>query len=59
LRPRHQVLFLPLAALGLSLFNTATGMLLYQRLPPGARLIQGASVIVQLLFLVAIAQILW
>jgi hypothetical protein len=59
LRPRHQVLFLPLAALGLSLFNTATGMLLYRRLPPGARLLQGASVIVQLLFLVAIAQILW
>lgn len=59
LRPRHQVLFLPLAALGLSLFNTATGMILYRRLPTGARLLQSASVIVQLLFLVAIAQILW
>ncbi|MGQ9547514.1 MAG: PH domain-containing protein [Roseiflexus sp.] len=59
LRPRHQVLFLPLAALGLSLLNTAIGMALYRNLPLGARLLQSASVIVQLLFLVAIAQILW
>lgn len=59
LRPRHQTLFLPLAAFGLSLLNTAAGLALYRRLPPGARLLQGASVIVQLLFLVAVAQILW
>jgi hypothetical protein len=59
LRPRHQTLFLPLAAFGLSLLNAAAGLALYQRLPPGARLLQGASVIVQLLFLVAVAQILW
>lgn len=59
LRPRHQALFLPLAALGLSLLNTAAGLALYQRLPLGARLLQGASVIVQLLFLVAVASILW
>lgn len=59
LRPRHQTLFLPLAALGLSLLNTAVGLALYERLPLGARLLQGASVIVQLLFLIAVAQILW
>ncbi len=58
LRPRHQTLFLPLAAFGLSLLNMAAGLALYRRLPPGARLLQGASVIVQLLFLVAVAQIL-
>lgn len=58
LRPRHQTLFLPLAAFGLSLLNTAAGLALYRRLPPGARLLQGASVIVQLLFLIAVAQIL-
>lgn len=59
LRPRHQTLFLPLAAFGLSLLNMAAGLSLYQRLPSGARLLQGASVIVQLLFLVAVVQILW
>lgn len=59
LRPRHQTLFLPLAALGLSLLNVAAGLALYQRLPLGARLLQGASMIVQLLFLIATAQILW
>lgn len=59
LRPRYQTLFLPLAAFGLSLLNTAAGLALYQRLPLGARLLQGASLVVQLLFLVAVAQILW
>ncbi|NWG20060.1 MAG: hypothetical protein HXY39_06995 [Chloroflexi bacterium] len=59
LRPRHQALFLPLAALGLSLLNMAAGLALYNRLPPGAQLLQGASVIVQILFLVAVASILY
>ncbi|WP_041330409.1 PH domain-containing protein [Roseiflexus castenholzii] len=59
LRPRHQTLFLPLAAFGLSLLNTTAGLALYRSLPLGARLLQGASVIVQLLFLVAVVQILW
>ncbi|HWQ15562.1 MAG TPA: PH domain-containing protein [Roseiflexaceae bacterium] len=58
LRPRHQALFLPLAAFGLSLLNTALGLALYQRERLGARLLQGASVIVQLLFAVALATVI-
>lgn len=53
LRPRHQVLFLPLAAFGLSLFNTVLGLLIYRAQPIGARLLQGASVLAQLLFGIA------
>lgn len=53
LRPRHQVLFLPLAAFLLSLLNTGLGMRLYQREQTGARLLQVASVLVQVLFGVA------
>jgi hypothetical protein len=53
LRPRHQVLFLPLAAFGLSLLNTVVGLLLYRSQQLGARLLQGTSVIVQLLFGIA------
>src|SRR5262245_18982871 len=53
LRPRHQVLFLPLAAFGLSLFNMVLGLLAYHRQQLGARLLQGASVVVQLLFGIA------
>jgi hypothetical protein len=53
LRPRHQVLFLPLAAFGLSLLNTVLGLLFYRRQQLGARLLQGASVMVQLLLLIA------
>jgi hypothetical protein len=53
LRPRHQVLFLPLAAFGLSLLNVVLGLLFYRRQPIGARLLQGASVVVQILFGIA------
>jgi hypothetical protein len=53
LRPRHQVLFLPLAAFGLSLLNTVLGLLFYRRQQLGARLLQGASVVVQILFGIA------
>jgi hypothetical protein len=53
LRPRHQVLFLPLAAFGLSLFNVVLGLLFYRRQQIGARLLQGASVVVQILFGIA------
>lgn len=53
LRPRHQVLFLPLAAFGLSLLNVVIGLLFYRRQQLGARLLQGASVVVQLLFGIA------
>jgi hypothetical protein len=58
LRPRHQALFLPLAAFGLSLLNTALGLALYRREQLGARLLQGASVIVQMLFVVALAAVI-
>ncbi len=53
LRPRHQVLFLPLAAFGLTLLNTVVGLLFYRAQPVGARLLQGASVVVQILFGIA------
>jgi hypothetical protein len=58
-RPRHQVLFLPLAAFGLALFNTALGLLTYRQLPIGARLLQAASVLVQILFGIAIVTIIY
>jgi len=58
LRPRHQVLFLPLAAFGLSLFNMVVGLLAYRRQQLGARLLQGASVLVQLLFGIAAVTII-
>jgi hypothetical protein len=57
-RPRHQVLFLPLAAFGLSLLNTVIGLAFYRRQQLGARLLQGASVVVQILFGVAVATII-
>lgn len=51
--PRHQILFLPLAGAALGLLNTALGLGLYRREPMGARLLQVASAVVQLLFTVA------
>lgn len=53
LHPRHQVLFLPLAAFGLALFNMIVGLLIYRRQPIGARLLQGVSVLMQVLFGIA------
>ncbi len=53
LRPRHQVLFLPLAALMLCLLNMGLGLMLYQQEQTGARLLQFGSVLVQVLFAVA------
>ena len=58
LQPRHDALFLPLAAFLLSLVNTAGGLILYQSQRLGARLLQGASVVVQLLFGIAVLTIL-
>lgn len=58
LRPRHQVLFLPLAALALSLLNMVLGLLFYRAQPVGARLLQGASVVVQILFGIAVLTII-
>jgi Bacterial PH domain len=58
LRPRHQILFLPLAAFGLTLLNIALGILVYRRQQLGARLLQGASLIVQILFGIAMLTII-
>ncbi|MCU0495241.1 MAG: PH domain-containing protein [Chloroflexaceae bacterium] len=58
LRPKYQVLFLPMAALVVSLMNLGLGLSLYQRQPAGARLLQLGSVLVQFLFSVAIFSVL-
>jgi hypothetical protein len=58
LRPRHQALFLPLAAFGLGLLNTVLGLAVYRRERLAARLLQGASVIVQILFAAAVVDII-
>jgi hypothetical protein len=58
LRPRHQILFLPLAAFGLTLVNIGLGILVYQRQQLCARLLQGASLIVQILFGIAMLTII-
>ncbi|MBK9941407.1 MAG: PH domain-containing protein [Kouleothrix sp.] len=58
LRPRHQVLFLPLAATSLSLINMIIGLVFYRAQQLGARLLQGASVVVQILFGIAMLTII-
>lgn len=58
LRPRHQVLFLPLAAFGLMVFNIGVGLALYRREQAGARMLQVASVLVLVLFGVATLRVL-
>lgn len=58
LRPRHQVLFMPLAAFVLSLLNTALGLSFYRQDRTGAQLLQLGSVVIQVLFGVAILAIL-
>lgn len=57
-RPRHQVLFLPLAAFGIGLINTVVGLIVYSRQPLGSRLLQGASVLAQILFGIAVLTII-
>ncbi len=56
-RPRYQILFIPLAAFGLTLVNLILGMVLYARQLLSARLIQGASLVVQILFAIALVTI--
>jgi hypothetical protein len=58
LRPRHQVLFMPLAAFGLSLINTGLGISFYRRNKTSARLLQLGSVFVQIMFGVALLAVL-
>jgi hypothetical protein len=59
LAPRHQILFLPLAAAALGLLNTGLGLTLYGREPVGARMLQIASAGTQILFAVAALSILY
>jgi hypothetical protein len=54
LRPRHQLIFLAMAAFALSLLNALVGIALYRRTRVGATLLQCGSVLVQVLFGVAI-----
>ncbi len=58
MKPRHEALFLPMAALALSLLNVGLGLFIYRGQQVGARLLQGASVIVQILFGIAVVTII-
>ena len=58
MRPRSDVLFLPLAAFLLSLINTILGLLMYRTQQIGARMLQGASVVAQILFGIAVLTII-
>ena len=57
-RPQFQILFIPLAALAVTLVNIILGVALYLREQLSAQLLQGASVIAQILFLVALITII-
>lgn len=54
LRPRHQILFLPLAAFGLIVLNTGIGIAIHRQEPTGTRLLQITSVLMQVMFGIAI-----
>ncbi|MBC8160237.1 MAG: hypothetical protein H7Z42_03375 [Roseiflexaceae bacterium] len=56
--PRHEALFMPFAAFLLSLVNMVLGLLLYRSQMLGARLLQAASVLVQILFGIAVITVL-
>lgn len=58
LRPRHQVLFLPLAAFVVTLLNTVVGTALYNRDKTSAQLLQLGSIVMQVLFGVAMLTII-
>ncbi len=58
LRPRYQLLFFPLAALLLILLNLIVGLYVYTRTPFGSRLLQVASVVLQVLFGMALLAIM-
>jgi hypothetical protein len=57
LRARHQVLFLPLAAFGVTLVNFFGALVFFRYEKLVARMLQGASVVVQILFCVAVIMI--
>lgn len=54
LRPRHQTLFLPLAALALTLANLVGSIVFFRYEKLISRMLQGASVVIQILFCVAV-----
>jgi hypothetical protein len=58
MRPRHQVLFTPMAASVILLLNAGLGLMLYKREQVGARLLQFGSLLVQVLFGVAALSII-
>ncbi len=57
LRARHQVFFLPLAAFGVTLVNMFGALVFFRYEKLVARMLQGASVVVQILFCVAVIMI--
>lgn len=57
LRPRHQTLFLPLAALALTLANLLGAMIFFRYEKLISRMLQGASVVIQILFCVAVLMV--
>jgi uncharacterized membrane protein len=57
LRARHQVMFLPLAAFGVTLVNFFGALVFFRYEKLVARMLQGASVVVQILFCVAVIMI--
>jgi hypothetical protein len=58
LRPRHQSFFLPLAAFGVTLVNLFGALIFFRYEKLVARMLQGASVVVQILFCVAIIMVI-
>ncbi|MEY2844577.1 MAG: hypothetical protein RL076_123 [Chloroflexota bacterium] len=54
LRPRYQTLFLPLAALGVTAVNLLAALISFRYEKLVAHMLQGASVVVQLMFCVAV-----
>ncbi len=54
LRPRHYALFLPLAALAVTLANLFGALVFFKYEKLVSRLLQGASIVVQILFCVAV-----
>lgn len=58
LRPRHQVLFLPLAAFVVSLLNAILGLSFYKYEKMSAQLLQLGSILVQVLFGIAVLTII-
>jgi hypothetical protein len=57
-RPRHHAVFLPLAALAITLTNLFGALIFFQYEKLVSRLLQGASIVVQILFCVAVIMLI-